>query len=282
VTTTAPTVLITGTSTGIGFQTAVAAARAGFTVIATMRNLSRADALREAAAGAGGRLEIRALDVTDAASVDLVVRGIVEEHGSLDAVVNNAGAASLGTVELLAIDEFRASMEVNFFGVVNVTKAAMPHLRASSGRVITVTSVGGVIGQPFNESYCAAKFAAEGFLESLQPVAASVGVGVHIVEPGAVASEFVANAKIDPQAALAAAGPYAPALASYLERTAASFSAAQSAEDVADVIVQALQGDNVPFRVQTSSGATSFVGVKLGDLDGAKVTGMTAGWVGAR
>jgi len=281
VNTTAPTVLITGTSTGIGFHTAIAAANAGFTVIATMRDLSRADALREAASTAGVTLDIRALDVTDAASVDLVVGGIVDDHGSLDAVVNNAGAASLGTVELLSIDQFRASMEVNFFGVVAVTKAAMPHLRASAGRVVTVTSVGGVVGQPFNESYCAAKFAAEGFLESLQPVAASVGVGVHIIEPGAVASEFVANAKIDPQEALAAAGPYAPALAKYLERTAASFSVAQSAEAVAEVIVQTLQGDNVPFRVQTSEGATSFVAVKLGDTDGAKVTGMTAGWVGA-
>ena len=172
-------------------------------------------------------------------------------------------------------------MEVNFFGVVNVTKAAMPHLRASGGRVVTVTSVGGVIGQPFNESYCAAKFAAEGFLESLQPVAASVGVGIHIVEPGAVASEFVANAKIDPQQALANAGAYGPALAKYLERTTASFSAAQSAEAVADVIVQSLQGDDVPFRVQTSEGAAAFVGVKLADVDGTKVTVMTAAWVGA-
>jgi len=172
-------------------------------------------------------------------------------------------------------------MEVNFFGVVNVTKAAMPHLRASGGRVVTVTSVGGVIGQPFNESYCAAKFAAEGFLESLQPVAASVGVGIHIVEPGAVASEFVANAKIDPQQALANAGAYGPALAKYLERTTASFSAAQSADAVADVIVQSLQGDDVPFRVRTSEGAAAFVGVKLADVDGTKVTRMTAAWVGA-
>src|SRR5450759_3694717 len=84
-------------------------------------------------------------------------------------------------------------MEVNFFGVVAVTEAAMPHLRASGGRVFTVSSVRGAVGQPFNEASCAAKFAVEGFLESLAPVAATVGVGVAIVEPGAVTTEFVNN-----------------------------------------------------------------------------------------
>src|SRR5665811_1842058 len=84
-------------------------------------------------------------------------------------------------------------MEVNFFGVVAVTEAAMPHLRASGGRVFTVSSVRGAVGHSFNEASCAAKFAVEGFLESLAPVAATVGVGVAFLEPGAVTTEFVNN-----------------------------------------------------------------------------------------
>ncbi|WP_407343936.1 SDR family oxidoreductase [Pengzhenrongella phosphoraccumulans] len=276
----ARTVLITGTSTGIGLATAIACARAGWTTIATMRNLERADLLRHAAAEAGVEITIDQLDVTSDASALAAVAAVVERFGHLDAVVNNAGAAQLGTAELMGLDEFRAAMEVNFFGVVRLTQAALPHLRASGGRVLTISSVGGVVGQPFNEAYCAAKFAVEGFMESLQPVARTVGVDVCLVEPGAVASEFVANAGIDPEQALAAAGPYAPALSAYLQRTRAQFgTAAQSAEEVGRQVAELLGAAHPPFRSQTSPGATQFVSSKLADLDGSAVTGMTLPWV---
>ena len=123
---------------------------------------------------------------------------VAADHGRIDAVVNNAGAGHLGTIETESVDDVRRVMEVNFFGVVAVTRAAMPHLRASGGRLVTVSSVGGAVGQPFNEAYCAAKFAVEGFMESLVPVAATVGVTVVVIEPGAVASDFVANVDVDP------------------------------------------------------------------------------------
>ena len=156
----------------------------------------------------------------------------------------------------------------------------MPHLRAAAGRLVTVTSVGGVVGQPFNEAYCAAKFAVEGFMEALAPVAATVGVTVSVVEPGAVASEFVANVGIDVQAALAAAGPYEPAMRTYIHRTLGAFSNAQSAEEAAETIVAVLEDDKPAFRVQTSDWARGFVGTKLADLDGSAVQGMLAPWVG--
>jgi len=280
---TAQTVLITGTSSGIGLATAVAAAQAGWTVVATMRNLTKADALRSAAAEAGAELDIRELDVTDQAAIDREIAYCSESYGRLDAVVNNAGSATLGTVETLTVEDIRAAMEVNFFGVVALTRAAMPQLRASGGRLITISSVGGVVGQPFNEAYCAAKFAVEGFLESLQPLASSVGVGVHVIEPGPVSSEFVANAGIDPKTMLADAGPYAPALTAYLNRTTQQFgsSNAQTPDEVARVILASLRDEGTPFRVQTSDWARGFVGTKLKDLDGSLVTGMTAGWVTA-
>ncbi|MCI4067112.1 SDR family NAD(P)-dependent oxidoreductase, partial [Micromonospora sp. R77] len=200
----APTVLITGTSTGIGLETAVGAARAGWRTVATMRDVSRADALRRAAdaAGVADLLEVRRLDVTDQASVTACVADVVDAHGRLDAVVNNAGAGHVGTLEQETIDDVRAVMEVNFFGVLHVSRAALPHLRAARGRLVTVSSVGGVVGQPFNEAYCAAKFAVEGFMESLAPLAATVGVTVTVVEPGAVASEFVTNVGVDRDAAV--------------------------------------------------------------------------------
>ncbi|MDF3291410.1 SDR family NAD(P)-dependent oxidoreductase [Streptomyces silvisoli] len=275
------TALITGTSSGIGLAAAVAAAQAGWHTVATMRDTSRADALRQAAADAGvaDRIEVRRLDVTDPASVAACVEAVLAEHGRLDAVVNNAGAGHVGTIEQETVADVRAVMEVNFFGVVEVARATLPHLRASRGRLITVTSVGGVVGQPFNEAYCAAKFAVEGFLESLAPVAATTGVTVTLVEPGAVASEFVANVNVDIPAALEAAGPYAPALRNYLDRTANAFAAAQSPADAAATIVAALEADRPALRMQTSEAARGFVATKLKDLDGSATLAVTNGWV---
>ncbi|MDH6126491.1 SDR family NAD(P)-dependent oxidoreductase [Kitasatospora sp. GP82] len=276
------TVLITGCSSGIGLATAVAAAQAGWLVVATMRDLTRADALQAAAAEAGvaDRIEVRRLDVTDPASVAACVEGVVADRGRLDAVVNNAGSGHVGTIEQGTVADVRAVMEVNFFGVVEVTKAALPHLRASRGRLIAVTSVGGVVGQPFNEAYCAAKFAVEGFLESLAPVAATTGVRVTLVEPGAVASEFVASQNIDIPAALEAAGPYAPALKGYLERTTAAFAtAAQAPAGAAATIIEALDAERPALRMQTSDAARGFVGRKLADLDGSSTLAVTGAWV---
>jgi NAD(P)-dependent dehydrogenase (short-subunit alcohol dehydrogenase family) len=272
-------VLITGTSSGIGLYTAISAASAGWTVVATMRDTDRAGALQGAAAQAGVSLDIRALDVTDSAQIDAVVAEVVADHGALDALINNAGAGRVGTIERMTVDAVRETMEVNFFGVVALTRAAMPHLRAGSGRVLTISSVGGIVGQPFNEAYCAAKFAVEGFFESLQPVAATVGVGVSVIEPAAVGSEFVSNAGVDRDALLAGADVYAPALSAYLERTAGAFAAAQDVVEVGSFVAAALELDPLPFRLQTSAAATAFVGLKLADLDGSRVTGFTAGWL---
>ncbi|WP_348786992.1 SDR family NAD(P)-dependent oxidoreductase [Leifsonia sp. NPDC080035] len=277
---TAPVLLITGTSTGIGLATAVAAARAGFRVVATMRDLGKADPLRAAAGDAGVDLDIQPLDVTDPASIAACFDHIRSAHGRLDALLNNAGAGHVGTIELETLDAVRAVMEVNFFGVVAVTKAALPLLRESRGRVVTVSSVGGVVGQPFNEAYCAAKFAVEGFLESLTPVAATLGVRVTVVEPGAVTTEFVANVGLEEEPA-AFETPYGPALRAYLERTRSAFdpSAAQSPDGVAEVIVGVLTDDEPPARIQTSEAAVRFAGVKLSDLDGSHVQHVTAHWV---
>lgn len=280
---TTKTVLITGTSSGIGLAAAVGAAQAGWTVVATMRDPAKADHLM-AAAGAAGvarRVHVERLDVTDPASVDAAVARAVGAHGALNAAVNNAGAGTVGTIEVDGMAAVRETMEVNYFGVVEVTRAALPHLRAAKGRLITVTSVGGVVGQPFNEAYCAAKFAVEGFMEALAPVAATVGVRVSVVEPGAVASEFVTSLRLDIPKLIATAGPYAPALKSYIDRTVKSFGNAQRPEDAAAPIVEALQAADPPFRIQTSEWAREFVAAKLADLDGSAVQAMTARWVAA-
>ena len=276
-----PVLLISGTSSGIGLSTAVAAAGAGYRTVATLRNPDSAGALTAAAAAAGVELDVRTLDVTDAHSIEACVAGVMADHGALDVLVNNAGAGYVGTIEHVSMDDMRRVMETNYFSVVAMTKAAMPHLRASGGRVISVSSVGGAVGQPFNEAYCAAKFAVEGFLESLAPVAAAVGVRVSIVEPGPVTTEFVNNVGVDISAMFAAAGPYLPAMQAYLDRVIAQFGSetAQTAEQVASVILAVLEADRPALRVQTGPWVESFVGMKLADLDGSAVLSETAAWV---
>ena len=180
------------------------------------------------------------------------------------------------------MDEMRDVMEVNFFGVVATTKAALPHLRATRGRVITVTSVGGVVGQPFNEAYCAAKFAVEGFMESLAPVAATVGVHVSVIEPGPVSTEFVNNVGVDVGKMFAEGGDYTPAMQAYLGHVMAEFAnpeSAQTADEVADVVLTAMVTDSASFRHQTSDWAKDFCSYKISDHDGSAVVGMTSDWV---
>jgi NAD(P)-dependent dehydrogenase (short-subunit alcohol dehydrogenase family) len=276
-----PVVLITGTSSGIGLETAIAAAQSGFLTVATLRNVAGDGPLREAAERAGVEMDVRSLDVTDETSIRSCVDGVVADHGRLDAVINNAGAGHIGTIENVSMDQFRRVIEVNFFGVVAVSKAAMPHLRKAGGMLVTISSVGGAVGQPFNEAYCAAKFAVEGFLESLAPVALTIGVRVAIVEPGPVTSEFVTNVGVDPVALFAEAGPYEPALQGYVSHVMADFSsdAAQTSQEAAEVVVGVLRSESPPLRTQTSSWAENFVATKLSDLDGAKVVGETSSWV---
>jgi NAD(P)-dependent dehydrogenase (short-subunit alcohol dehydrogenase family) len=278
------TLLVTGTSSGIGLATAVAAARAGFTTVATMRDLDRSAALREAAENAGVTLDVRRLDVTDAPSITACLDGVADTYGRLDAVVNNAGVSNFDpTVEMSTMDALRANLEVNFFGVIAVSRAALPMLRAARGRLLTIGSVHGVVGQPFNEAYCAAKFAVEGFLESLAPVAAAHGVSVSVVVPGFVSdTSFGRFPDINRRTIQAASGPYAPTFAAYVDWvTGPGLEAAgQKAQEVADVVVRTLEAERPPFRVPTSRWVADYLDRKLADRDGATVQTLARTWIG--
>src|SRR3954447_24508202 len=164
--------LVTGTSSGIGLHTAVGLARSGLRVIATMRDIAKATALRSAAEQAGVEVEVRALDVVDEAQATALVADLER----VDVLVNNAGQGSVGTLEQLTLDDLRAQLDVNYLGVATLTRLVLPGMRAlGTGRVVTVTSVGGAVGQPFADAYCGAKFAVEGLMQSLAPVAARFG-----------------------------------------------------------------------------------------------------------
>jgi NAD(P)-dependent dehydrogenase (short-subunit alcohol dehydrogenase family) len=271
--------LVTGTSSGIGLHTAVQLAHAGFTVVATMRNPTSSDTLLTEAAAAGVTVDVRALDVLNQESIEQCVRGVLTEFGRIDLLVNNAGSGFLGTLEETSFDELTQVMDVNFFGVWRVTEAVFPRMRAArSGRIITNTSIGGLIGQPFNDAYCAAKFAVEGFMESLAPVAKRLGVHISLVEPGPVNTEFVATVQARRQGAAAKKGTeaYESMRTAYLAVTTEVFATlGQVPADVARVIVEAATAEEPHLRYATSAVARGIIGRKYVDPTGDSILTMT-------
>jgi NAD(P)-dependent dehydrogenase (short-subunit alcohol dehydrogenase family) len=180
--------LITGSSRGLGRSLAEAVLRAGHKLVATARNPSQLSGLAERY---GDQVRLFELDVTDPAAADAAVKRAVDTFGRLDVLVNNAGYGNVNAIEDTSIEEFRAQIETNLFGVINVTKAAIPVMREQkSGHIIQFSSVGGRIGALGRAPYSAAKWGVEGFSEVLAKEIGPMGVKVTIVEPGGFRTDF--------------------------------------------------------------------------------------------
>ncbi|BBH69112.1 short-chain dehydrogenase/reductase [Actinoplanes sp. OR16] len=185
--------LITGASRGLGRAIAEAAARSGDRVMATAR---RPEQLNDLVAAYPGQVESVALDVTNPAAAGRAVRAAVEAFGRLDVVVNNAGYANSAPIE--ETTDFREQIEANLFGVINVTKAALPVLRDQrSGVFVQISSIGGRVGgTPGMGAYQTAKFAVEGFSEVLASEVAPLGIKVIIVEPGGFRTDWQGSSMV--------------------------------------------------------------------------------------
>ena len=161
-------VLITGCSSGIGLRSAVTLARHRFRVFATMRDLDKRGALDAALAAAGATAELLQLNVTSEASIHAAIDAAMARAGRIDALVNNAGFGLGGFVEDMTVDDYRRQFETNFFELVAVTKAVLPHMRRRrSGRIVNLSSLNGRVGIGVQSAYTASKFAVEAFGESL-------------------------------------------------------------------------------------------------------------------
>jgi NAD(P)-dependent dehydrogenase (short-subunit alcohol dehydrogenase family) len=187
--------LVTGSSRGLGRAVVVAAAEAGHRVMATAR---QPDQVKDLVAAYPGLVETVALDVTNPAAAHRAVRAAVDAFGRLDVVVNNAGYADSAPIEEMSDDDFRNQVDANLFGVVNVTRAALPVLRAQrSGVFVQISSIGGRVGgTPGMGAYQTAKFAVEGFSEVLASETAPFGVKVIIVEPGAFRTDWQGSSMV--------------------------------------------------------------------------------------
>jgi len=183
-------VLITGTSRGIGLEAALAFGRAGHNVYATMRNPSRAPELAEKAAQEKLPITISAMDVDSDQSVSEAI-SVIQQHGPVDVLVNNAGVERSGSVEEVPLAEFRAVMETNYFGALRCIRAVLPHMRKRrSGCIINVSSIAGRLANPPLTPYMASKWALEALSEGLACEMKTFGVRVAIVEPGIIDTDM--------------------------------------------------------------------------------------------
>jgi NAD(P)-dependent dehydrogenase (short-subunit alcohol dehydrogenase family) len=246
--------LITGSSRGLGRAITEAALEAGHRVAATAR---RPEQLDDLAARYGDQLATIALDVTDYDAATRAVQQTVETFGRLDVVVNNAGYADLASVEDMTIDAFRAQIDTNLLGVVNVTKAALPVLRRQgSGHIIQVSSLGGRIANAGLSAYQAAKFAVGGFSEALAQEVAPLGIKVTVLEPGGMRTDWAGSSMTIPPIS----EPYSQtvgALASIMHGGSGQGPAGDPAK-VADVLLQVAAMDEPPLRLLLGSDAVTY------------------------
>ena len=252
--------LVTGAGRGLGVHIAQKALAAGHSVVATGRN---PDAVREAI-GAHDRLLTVAFDITDSEAASAAAQVAIDRFGRIDVLVNNAGNFYAGFFENIGPKQFRAQMETNFFGPLNVTRAVLPMMRAQrSGQVITVTSLAGLIGQEFVAAYAASKFALEGWMESLRFDVAPFGIDTMIVEPGFFRTELLVEG----------ASTIWPELTveDYAERTAQTIEAwsgmnGQQGGDpakLAAAVVSLSDADELPLRFVAGADAMAAVEANL-------------------
>ena len=237
--------LITGCSSGIGYETALMLARNGFHTFATMRNTKKSDSLEEIIKKERLDLNIRELDVNDDTSIENTINCIKREANRIDVLINNAGYGLVGFFEDLTLDEIRNQFETNFFGVLNITKKIIPIMRLQkSGTIINVGSGAGQVGFPGISAYVSTKFAIEGFSESLMYELFPYGIKVVIIEPGVIKTNFFRNCIVS-EHSMKKSSPYSRSLDKFQKNVELMQEHATSPIDVAKVIIQVL-GNNEP------------------------------------
>ena len=237
--------LITGCSSGIGYETALMLARNGFHTFATMRNTKKSDSLEEIIKKERLDLNIRELDVNDDTSIEKTINCIKSEANRIDVLINNAGYGLVGFFEDLTLDEIRNQFETNFFGVLNITKKIIPIMRLQkSGTIINVSSGAGQVGFPGISAYVSTKFAIEGFSESLMYELFPYGIKVVIIEPGVIKTNFFRNCIVS-EHSMKKSSPYSRSLDKFQKNVELMQEHATSPIDVAKVIIQVL-GNNEP------------------------------------
>ncbi len=189
--------IVTGTTSGIGYETCLSLARDGFYTFATVRDVKKAEKIVQIAKKENLKIEIIEMDVDDEKSISAAIQKILSKKQQIDVLVNNAGWGLFGSVEDVPVNDFRAQFETNFFGIISIIQKVAPVMRKQkSGVIVNISSVAGRIGFPGSPAYISSKFALEGLSESLRYELGQFGVKVIIIEPGVIKSNFFSSMKI--------------------------------------------------------------------------------------
>jgi len=253
--------VVTGSSSGIGFETSLLLAKNGFFTYATMRNLDKSNKIIDLKLKEKLPLEVLELDVTDDKSVKEAIEMIANEQGTVNVLVNNAGYALVGPLEELSIQEFKEQFETNVFGAIRVTQAVLPIMRKQRhGTIVNISSIAGRIGFPLTSAYVSSKFALEGLSESMAYEIDQFGITVILIEPGVIKTNFDHNLKLGKKVSTTndRNSPYADITEKRIAGFKPRFENGLPAIEVAKVILKAIRSRNVPSESRYLVGNDAF------------------------
>jgi NAD(P)-dependent dehydrogenase (short-subunit alcohol dehydrogenase family) len=252
--------IVTGSSTGIGYETSLILARNGFLTYATMRNLNKSEDMKLTVAKENLPIQIKQLDVTEDLSVKNAIQEISSETGRIDVIVNNAGYGLNGAFEDLAMDEVKAQYETNVYGLMRTTQAVLPIMRKQkSGTIVNISSGAGRFGFPGGSAYVSTKFAVEGLSESMSYELEPFGIKVVIVEPGVIRTNFmdglvIAKKSQDPNS------PYSQIMQKIATGFEEMMKNASSPDLVAKVVLNAIRDKNPSLRYLAGNDVEAWLG----------------------
>jgi NAD(P)-dependent dehydrogenase (short-subunit alcohol dehydrogenase family) len=254
--------IVTGSSSGIGYEISLTLARNGLLTYATMRNLNKAENIKSVATKENLPIRVKQLDVTDDTSVKNAIQAISSETGRIDVLVNNAGYGLNGALEDLAMDEIKTQYETNVFGLIRTTQAVLPIMRKQkTGIIVNISSGAGRFGFPGGSAYVSTKFAVEGLSESMSYELEPFGIRVVIVEPGVIRTNFgngliVARKSQDPNS------PYSQIMQKMVSSFEEMMKNASSPNLVAQVVLNAVRDENPNLRYLAGNDVEQWLGAK--------------------
>ena len=258
--------VVTGASSGIGFETALALAKEGYYTYATMRDTKKSDKIKELGQKDNLKIDVLELDVDDEDSVKTAMKKILDEKQRVDVIVNNAGWGLWGCVEDVSVDEFKAQFETNFFSIIRLIQEVGPTMRKQgSGKIVNISSVAGRIGFPASPAYISSKFALEGLSESLRLEMSPFGVDVIIIEPGVIKTNFLNPVKLAKKSESDTA--YRDITARVVSGVKMMAEMGTPAKEVADIIVKAIKDDKPLPRYIVGNDASMFLEAKKSKTD---------------
>jgi len=258
--------VVTGTSSGIGFETALALAREGYYTYATMRDTTKSDKIKELGKKDNLKISVLELDVDDESSVKNAIREILGQKQRIDILVNNAGWGLWGCVEDVSVDEFKAQFDTNFFSIIRLIQEVGPTMRTQgSGKIINISSVAGRIGFPASPAYISSKFALEGLSECLRLEMAPFGVDVVIIEPGVIKTNFLNPVKLAKKSESDTA--YRDITSKVISGIKMMAEMGTHPKEVADTIVKSIKDDKPLPRYIVGNDASMFLEAKKNKTD---------------